>query len=92
MAVVALGRTAVAEHHARSHRVGALDVGVVEALDVARQLAEAEVGLDALQQLFGALLGIVAFQMFEVVDTVLAGVALRHFKQLGLVAAAGDCE
>ena len=56
---------------------------------MAGQLGEAEVGLDALEEAVGALLGVVALEVLEVVDAVLAGVALAHLEELGLVAAAG---
>ena len=52
MPVVALARQAVPEHHAGGHGVRTLDVGVVEALDVTRGNAHAEVFLELRHDLF----------------------------------------
>ena len=62
-------------------------VRVVETLYVARQLAEAEVGLHAHQCTFHAGFGIEALLVFEVVDFHLTGIACRYIQQLSLVAA-----
>ena len=87
MPVVFLRRARIAEHYARSYGVGALDVGVIKAFDMPRQLAEAEVSLHALQGLFGALFGVEPLQLLERVDLGLPGIALRDIEQFGLVAA-----
>ena len=56
---------------------------------MARQLAEVEVGLDALEHAVGLDRGVALLHGLYLVYVVLAGVAHRHVQQLGLVAALG---
>ena len=42
LTVILLGRHSVTENHTGSHRIGSLDVGVVEALDVGRKLLHSQ--------------------------------------------------
>ena len=90
MAVVFLGRLAVAEHHAGGHRICALDVGVVETFYVPGLCRESEIGLHPLHKFVCTGIRVVALQPVQIVYPRLARVAFRHLKELTLVAAAGD--
>ena len=87
MTIVLLRRFSVAEHHARCHGICALCVGVVEALDVTRQLRQAEIFLNLHQQARRALLGIKFLHGVDSVDFSSTGVVVRHVEQLTFVAA-----
>ena len=78
-----LGRQAIDEHHLGGHRITALDVADVEALDAARrrgQLQQLGKILGGELLLLGAPLGPLKF---------VGGVALHQFDQLGLLLALG---
>ena len=92
MAVVALRRLAVFKHHARCHRIRALNVGVVETFDVAREFAEAEILLHAREQTSDALLGIEFLGILYFVHLVLPCVLQRYVEQTALIAPLRDDE
>ena len=65
MPVVPLRRGPVPEHHARRHRIGPLDIGVVETLDMHRRHIHAEVLAQILHYTLRMLLGIDELLMLE---------------------------
>ena len=86
MAVVALRRLSVFKHHARRHRISALNVGIVEALNVARQLRQPEILLHPRQQTRDPLLRIKLLGILHLVVLILARVLQRNLKQTPFVA------
>ena len=58
VAIIFFRRFGILEHHARSHRIGALNIGVIETLHMSRQLIKAEIALHGHQCARNALLGI----------------------------------
>ncbi len=83
---------AVAEHDARRHGVRALEVRVVEALDVTRLPVEAQFAAHGLHQPLGVAFGIADFEVAELLRAVDAGAALRKGEQVELLAPLGHGE
>ena len=92
MAVVLFRRFAIFENDARGNGESALYVGVVETFDVARELREAEVGFEALEESFGAKFGVDLFEVFKEVDFGLPSILSRDIEKFGTVAALRDSE
>ena len=89
MAVVALAGLAVAEDDAAGHGVRALDVGVVEALDVAWLDVEAEVLLHALHDAPHAPVGVKVLLLLLAVLHIAAHVAQAHLEHFSLIPPGG---
>ena len=91
-AVVLLGGHAVAEDDAGGDGVGTLDVGVVEALHVARQVLHAEGLAEILHDRLLIAVGVGVLALAEAAGIELAGVLGAELQQGQLVAALGDAE
>ena len=89
MSVVAFARTRIAEHDTGCHRVGTLDIRIVETFDMVRQHAQAEIRLNLFERAHDTLFGIMLGQVLEVVYTCLAGIAARHIQEFGAITALG---
>ena len=76
MAVVALRGFSVAEHHTRRYWVGALNVGVVEALYMARLTVKTEVETHPLHQALGVPSGVSTFEIPEHINLILSRIFL----------------
>lgn len=92
VAVLLARGTAVAEDDARGDGVRPLQVGVVEALDVARRPVEEQLLLEGIHQPLGMAFGILDFEVLELLGAVDAGALLREFEQFELLAPLGDGE
>ncbi len=92
MAILLARGLAVAEHHARCHGVGALQVRVVETLYVARLAVEMQFALHGVHQAFGMPLGILYFEVLHLFGAVDTRAFERELQQIGLFAAFGDGE
>lgn len=83
--VVLLRRFPVAEDHAGGHRVGALDVGVVEAFDVARFDRQSQVGFHRLHDPVGMRLRIDDALLVHPFHACHPGVLFGEFHQMSFV-------
>ena len=92
MAVLLAGGFSIPEHHARSHRMSALQVGVVEAFDVPRLSVEAQLLLNGIHQPLGIPFGILDFEVFQLLGAVDAGALPREFQQFEFLPALRDRE
>ena len=84
-AVVLLGGFCIAEHHARGHRVGTLDVGVVEALHMARQHRHIQRLLQFLHHAHPESVRIRMLPLLDAVEVELLGVLRAQLQQGQLV-------
>ena len=87
MAILLTRRLSITEHHARGHRMGALQVGVIETFDMPRLFIEAQRFLDSIHQPLGIPFGILDFEVFQLFGAVDAGALLREFQQFEFFAA-----
>ena len=92
MAIVALRRFAVAEHHTAGHRIRALNIRVVEALNVARLHLEAEIALHPLHEAHHSALGIEGVGGLLLVGYILGHVLHAYVENLAAVATLRDDE
>ena len=86
MAIVLFRRFGIAKHHARSNRIGALYVRVIETLHVSRQLLQTEIALHGGERAHHSLVGVELLHTFEFIHLELLGVLQRQLEQLALVA------
>ncbi len=92
MTVLPARRLAVAEYHAGGDRMGPLQVGVVEALDVAGRSVEMQLLLHGGHQPFGMPFGILDLLILELLGPVDTGAFARELQQFELLAPLGDGE
>ena len=92
MAVLLAGGLAVAEDDARRDGMGPLQIGIVETLDMARLPVEMQFFLHGVHQTVGVALGILDFEVLELLGAVDAGAFLRKLQQIELLAALGNGE
>ena len=75
MSIVALRWFRILEDHTRCHRVCALNIGVIEALYVARQLRKTEIALHGGEGAHHTLLRIEFLSVLQFIEHELLGVA-----------------
>ncbi len=90
MTIIAFIRLAVAEHYATGHRIGALYIRIVEALDMPWLHRKAEVAFHLFHQIFNPSFGIELLALFLAVGHILACIFQTHLKYLFLVATLRD--
>ena len=90
MPIIFFRRLRHLENHTRCDRIGSLDIGIIETLDMYRQLAEAEILLQARQYAGSALLGVELLRLFQTVYLILSHILLRYVEQLAFVATLGN--